>query len=995
MFSDLPESETLRFKIQLPRADCRALIARLRGVEVAPLDHATSSNQKFSPVTALIDLLPDATTFSISRLGQHQLPRSVSIRAGSPTHFLLSQTISQALSGIADQIVAARLKAIIDACPADFAAPVRIHPSDFILHPQTTHQTNHTRIKQPRASLESDNAAANVRVLATLAPTVLFDLDDAPTLIITEPSDQLDPELSAALYESIRSALCRTLSVKTHVKGNTVTLTGLASVPSTFHGSSVDIATQISPMPPIALYAHWGSYDDLARPWQDEQIALVESVSADRSNKTLTVECDTTLNVPIHGTYGVSFYARIDNSQKILWLGKPRIDDLTFTIAYDDPNSINAEFTQRSAIRHHARAHSHELLANPAQSRNVAEWFSTQAPHISLGATLAAETEHSSAACELLDTTILRLHSCGEHELALRLRASYGVGEVVFVTPEGPHAAAGGLAHVITGLPHELSKSGVPVTIIAPLYRYANGNKHRSADEVLRAGIILGNQQVFPRYRSSITIELGPTQIRGTGIHKRPAARVPCTVYSAENGALRLVLIANASAFDRLYQPVSADEQLRRAIIFSRAALETIATEALDIRPAVLISNDWMTACVPSLLALDQRYQGVPWLKDTKAVHMIHNGGADYHGRLPLHYGDEDLWPLFGLAPEHYFGFRDPHRDDLLNLTMAAAHHCNGGLLTVSQPYARELVSHGGGDGIDRVLKHKRDLVFGVSNGINRGAIDAFLATYSAEPSQAVEGIDRVFAAKAQIRHAVQSTLRLNVIADAQIISFVGRLAEQKGLDLLSGLVDHTHHSMLEEILLHHPATQIIIAGPVTNGDCSAAALVETTRYLKHRYPGRIATVCDYISHSTALEIMTASTLFLMPSRFEPGGITQLEALAVGTPVVGRSVGGIGATITNFDPVTGIGTGFLCHDYSATAFANTLHWALTTCSDSSNYRALVEQALNARHSWADRAPEFLAVVQRIILGTARTERHEFLYPATLLATRAQAGAVDL
>jgi starch synthase len=988
MYSDLPGSETLRFQIQLPRADYRALVARLRGADSPRvLRGASHGCANTSQVTALIDLLPHTTTFSITRLGQHRLPRSVSIRPGSSTHILLTHTISQKLSSITDPVVALRLKAIVDACPAALPAPVRVHPNDFILNPQSlpTHRPPLGRpelsaappdVHIPDADIpDAASSVTNVRILATLAPTILFDLDDAPTLVITEPISQIAAELSETLSESIRSSLSHTLRIQAQVVENCVTLTGVVAIPTTYQSTAGQEPESLT-TPPVALYAHWGSYDDLAKPWQDEQIALIEPASATVHSDTLTTECSATLNVPIHGSYGVSFYARIDNTQKLLWLGRPRVDDLTFTIAHDDPHTIASEFEARRTLRRQAATRAQTLLTTPKRARDIAWWFSTEAAHLSLGAVVAAQTRYSRAACEMLDTAIANLHATGDEALAQRLSTSYGVGELVFITPEGPHAAAGGLAHVITGLPHELTDRGVPVTIIAPLYRYANGNKHRSAEEVLRDGITLGSERVIPRYRASITVNLGPTHFRGTGFQKRPATSVPCTVYSAESGSLRLVLIANASAFDRLYQPVYADEQLRRAIIFSRAALETIATEALDIRPAALISNDWMTACVPSLVTLDPRYRDIPWLQQAKAIHMIHNGGADYHGRLPLHFGDEDLWPLFGLAPEHYFGFRDPHRDDLINLTMAAVQHCSGGVLTVSQPYARELVSQGGGDGLERVLEHKRHMVFGVSNGINRNDIEAFLQTCTKPSPHSFSEVDSILAAKAEVRHNMQRTLGLNIDPHAQIISFVGRLAEQKGLDLLSGLVDYTQHSMLEEILTHHPSVQVIIAGPVTNGDRSATALLDAARYLRHRYPGRIATLCEYISHSTALTIMTASTLFLMPSRFEPGGITQLEALAVGTPVVARSVGGIAATISNFDPITGTGTGFLCHDYSATAFANTVHWALAMCSDAPRYRSLVGQARTARHSWADRAPEFLAVVQSIILGSARTERDD-------------------
>jgi starch synthase len=129
----------------------------------------------------------------------------------------------------------------------------------------------------------------------------------------------------------------------------------------------------------------------------------------------------------------------------------------------------------------------------------------------------------------------------------------------------------------------------------------------------------------------------------------------------------------------------------------------------------------------------------------------------------------------------------------------------------------------------------------------------------------------------------------------------------------------------------------------------------------------------EYVPHPTALEIMLASSLFLMPSRFEPGGITQLEALALGTLVVGRNVGGISATIQNYCEKSQTGNGFLCDEYSPTAFANTAAWALRTIKNEAIYKELVSRAILAKHSWSDRAPLFLAVLQDIILGRSRSE----------------------
>jgi starch synthase len=366
---------------------------------------------------------------------------------------------------------------------------------------------------------------------------------------------------------------------------------------------------------------------------------------------------------------------------------------------------------------------------------------------------------------------------------------------------------------------------------------------------------------------------------------------------------------------------------------------------------------------------------------------MIHNGGADYHGRLPLNFYNEDLWPLFNLAPEHYFGFRDPHRPELLNLTMAAARHTSGGVITVSQPYARDLLTPAGGDGLEQVLATKRARVFGVSNGINRHEINNFLKLNLELSEEALGDPSELIAAKNRSKAKLQQRLGLTLNPQAALISFVGRLAEQKGLSLLSGYVNNCSRSTLEQILIGHPASQIVVAGPITPGDACAQAISDTLQYLRWRYPGRVAFISDYITHSTALEIISASQLFLMPSRFEPGGITQLEALAAGTLVVARNVGGISATISNYDQATGTGTGFLCDVYEPTAFANTVDWALKSCQNQEIYTSLVKQAINARHAWSDRAPAFAAVVQRIVLGEATQERLSFLDQQHALSQR--------
>lgn len=206
----------------------------------------------------------------------------------------------------------------------------------------------------------------------------------------------------------------------------------------------------------------------------------------------------------------------------------------------------------------------------------------------------------------------------------------------------------------------------------------------------------------------------------------------------------------------------------------------------------------------------------------------------------------------------------------------------------------------------------------------------------------------------------------------------------------MSGNINGTLYSTLEDILIHHPHTQLLIAGPLTSGDSQAEHLSTIVHYLRQKYPGRVGTEFSYLSHSSAIDIIAGSSLFLMPSRFEPGGIAQLEALAVGTPVIGRGVGGIQATIQNFDPTSGKGTGFLCYNYDPTAFARTVHWALSVCEDHQTYRSLVQQAYAADHSWDQRSAQFTAVLQNIALGHERMNSLAPLAEGMVLALKSRA-----
>jgi starch synthase len=218
----------------------------------------------------------------------------------------------------------------------------------------------------------------------------------------------------------------------------------------------------------------------------------------------------------------------------------------------------------------------------------------------------------------------------------------------------------------------------------------------------------------------------------------------------------------------------------------------------------------------------------------------------------------------------------------------------------------------------------------------------------------------------------VQKQYGLFADAEATLVAFVGRLAEQKGIQLLSARCS-SGVSVLEELLTRYPGVQVFIGGPPTQGDPTYIALMVEIQRLGILFPGRIAGVSDFIEHRGALEITKAADLFLMPSRYEPGGITQLEALAAGTLVVARNVGGIAATLVDFTSATQSGNSFLFDDYTPDALFRAIGRGVDVVSDDSKRMRLIERAAQAENDWSDRVPKYVALLQFISGALSRRQ----------------------
>lgn len=551
-----------------------------------------------------------------------------------------------------------------------------------------------------------------------------------------------------------------------------------------------------------------------------------------------------------------------------------------------------------------------------------------------------------------------------------------GIGETVLISPEGPHAIAGGLAQVIVGLMRSLTRRGIPVTLITPLYEEWFGNKHKSADALLKEGLRIYGRTVPIRKIGEVPVHFGPTHQIGSSWWNHWPHSAQASVYAAQEGRAKIIFVRHPYYTSRLYKAGYADDQLKRSIFLSRSALEILREPAFAINPQTVVTNDWHAGLTGILLRTDQRYLQDDRLQALKSIHILHNCGEDYQGRLKVLDLGHDIYPLMGIGGEHFFGLQDPAFGDCINITAGAVRHTTDALVTVSRPYAQQLTSDGAGVAMGGVFRSRGDRLFGISNGID---LDALRRTFWSigETARAELGLPGLYPFKfsrrkmlrylphykSAVKLLVQKRYGLKQNAGAMLFSFVSRVAEQKGIKLFTEHVWDESIPVLESILRRHPEAQILVGGPPVEGDQAAGWLRHVVWELGCRYPGRIAGYFDFLPHRDALAITLGSDLFLMPSRFEPGGITQLEALAAGTPVVARNVGGIAATLQQYSEENSAGNSFLFSDYSSHALRDTISWAMWIMNNPERRRKLIFHASSAHHDWNDRAHEYCALLQ--------------------------------
>ena len=477
---------------------------------------------------------------------------------------------------------------------------------------------------------------------------------------------------------------------------------------------------------------------------------------------------------------------------------------------------------------------------------------------------------------------------------------------VVMVCPEiVPLAKTGGLADMAGSLAAALEDLGVRVSVILPAYRKAFEQGRSFRDSGIRVSVRMG----------------GRTE----------EAQVLCGVIGRR---IPVYLVRADRWFDReyLYGTPEGDypDNAERFAFFSRAALEVL--REIDA-PDILHAHDWQAAMAITFLKTQpERYPG---LASVRTVLTVHNLG--YQGLFPAR-----EWGLLGL-------------DSSLFTTEGLEFHGNisflkGGVVfadsitTVSPTYAKEIRTAEHGFGMEGVLERRAGALTGILNGADYSvwnpATDRFLSQHYT-PSD--------LSGKQACKADLQRVFGLPREPATPLLGIVSRLASQKGFDLLHEVIDE----LLERDL------QFVLLG---SGD---KKYQDALREAARRHPGKMAVRIAF-EEALAHRIEAGADLFLMPSRYEPGGLNQLYSLKYGTIPVVRATGGLKDSVEEFDPLAGTGNGFTFEAYEGAALLDAVDRALAAYHRKDDWTALVKNAMAADHSWKHSAGQYLELYGRLL-----------------------------
>ncbi|KAH9295848.1 hypothetical protein KI387_039436, partial [Taxus chinensis] len=490
--------------------------------------------------------------------------------------------------------------------------------------------------------------------------------------------------------------------------------------------------------------------------------------------------------------------------------------------------------------------------------------------------------------------------------------AGTNVMNVIIVAAEcAPWSKTGGLGDVAGALPKALARRGHRVMAVAPRY----GDYHEGTDMGIQKRYKIDGQDMEVRYYQ--------TYIDGVDF-----------------------VFINSPIFRGFNNNIyggSREDILKRMVLFCKAAVEVpwhvpCGGVCYGDGNLVFIANDWHTALLPVYLQAYYRDNGL--MEFTRSVLVIHN--LAHQGRGPL--AD---YKLLGL-PEHYldkFKLYDPVGGEHLNIFMAGLKTAHQ-IVVVSHGYAWECQTLEGGWGLHEVIKENGWKLRGIVNGIDDKEWNPELDVHLKNDGYVNYSIETLETGKPACKAALQKELGLPVRPDVPLIGFIGRLDDQKGVDIIAGAIPW----MVEQDL------QLVMLGT------GRADLENMLRSFEGQFRDKVRGWVGF-SVATAHHITAGSDILLMPSRFEPCGLNQLYAMQYGTVPVVHAVGGLKDTVRAFDPFSETGLGWTFDRAESSCLIHALGNAMWTYRDfKKSWLGIQKRGMSQDLSWDNAAQQYEEVL---------------------------------
>ena len=476
--------------------------------------------------------------------------------------------------------------------------------------------------------------------------------------------------------------------------------------------------------------------------------------------------------------------------------------------------------------------------------------------------------------------------------------------KVLFAASECvPFVKTGGLADVVGALPKVLAKEGADVRVILPLYKEIGQQWRDKMTHVLYTYINLGWRRQY------------------------------CGIETLEYEGITFYFVDNESYFNRPSIYGWGGDEGERFAFFDRAVLE--ALPLLEYKPDIIHCHDWQTGMIPVLLK--RQYSALPFYNGIHTLFTIHN--LQYQGVFGIDYM-EDLLNL---------GW-DAYTDDKLEF-FGACSFMKGGLdnsdaiTTVSPTNAQDIQTAYYGERLDGLLYARRNSLSGILNGIDTEVYSPSKDPFIAKNYNVVS--HRKF--KAVNKADLQQKLGLEQRPDVPLIGIISRLASQKGFDLIE--------YVLSDIMSMD--VQVVVLG---KGD---EKFVNLFGWAAYRYEGKLAARIE-MNNELAHQIYAGCDLFLMPSAFEPCGLSQMIAMRYGTLPIVRETGGLKDTVQPINPLTGEGTGFTFYSYNAHDMLGAIQRAVALYQeDDKTFHKAIRNAMKQDFSWDASAKEYVKLYQRL------------------------------